>query len=283
MTNYNKGNIFVETPCQIRRLYGLPDERERIDLLLSNYDCYTSSMVYIEFKRIILETISLVLDSILEAKPDKNAKVRLATISNMLANEVKIRGERMAKRALIIVGVIQQRFEYYDDDPTVEEVTQYLKSEIRRVALHWFFVFSGEFIRDGQQYIDVISCPLATDDFLPGINITRRLSCRRNSKECNVRTLLRHRWLEVIKIRDAFKTYPKGCKNRNDDLIECVRKVNHLLKKPANDNNSIGEKICWKLGDVIIGLQCPNSVSKICSLDRHFDVICPVLGKERLP
>lgn len=291
MTDENQIGIFVETSTQIPRLFGTQSEKSHIYEHLQGYQPCTSSMVYVEFKRTMLQTMALVAKTIAEAEcaPDKEAIVRLGEISRWASNKPNVRGERKAKLVLKVIGAIidwvEDYHKFYGRSPTIEAVKDYLLREIEKMANYWFFEFDGKFIKDKpERYINLTNCHWANDDIIPGISLHGPMSCKRDARECNTRTMLHNQWAIVESISNAFQACPDKSPKRDQTAIEGVVRAQRIIHQKASSNSaSLGERCCWKLGDIIIGLECPDWCEYIHSYDHHFETICNVLGKTQVP
>lgn len=283
MVQCKRRHVLVETTGQIKRLFGTIIEKQNFQNEVQDLEACTSSMVYVEFKRTMLQSMALVARTVDECRPDDDAKVRLGDLSRWLSNSSDIHSEEAAKLTMKVVGAIQDKFQ--GSTPTAEEVVIYLRGEIRKMAIYWFFEFDGEFIRNNpERYFDLTNCPIATDDVIPGFNFNGRLSCRRGAKECKIGTLLRNNWAIVQSILEAFERLSVRSKERDQGAIDGITLARHLVfGKGSPPLYSLGQKCCWKLGDIIIGLECPDECQYIHSYDCHFGVISSSLKKTMIP
>jgi len=77
---------------------------------------------------------------------------------------------------------------------------------------------------------------------------------------------------ELKSLEDALACAPPD--EINPRTLTALKRVN------ANVTKTFGEKTCWSLGDVIIALETPDD-TQIYTTDRHLDLICSILGKQR--
>ena len=274
-----KPTLHIDTSTQIHRLFGTKIVRDKLDGELLQYQPSTSSMAYIEFKGTMLQAMASVVRTLKECELHQDAKVRLGDLVRRLSEDPKTTTHAQAKRVMKVAATLIDRFTRYI--PTAAEVETYIVGEIEKMALYRFFEFGGEFIRfNEKRYINLTQCPLAHDDVIPGLNLFQRMSCRRDAKVCQVRSLLRNNLDIVETIANAFEFLPRRSKVRDENALVGIDLVRELLEKTeSSDSKSLGEKCCWALADIIICLECPKECQHIHSSDNHFVAICQALGK----
>lgn len=277
--------VFVETTSQILRLCGDSRQKEKIESFLStSTTVYTSSTVYLEFLRTIVWAFQIVRRTIAESEPCQDALIRLADIDRWLSETTFAHSERQVRSLFKVTSALKEKYgqEY---KITCGEVIEYIDGVINRLIKKWFFVFgTGSMKADIRQtggFINLTNCELVEQAIKLDIPSRARLSCSAKDQSCSIYKLLAERKIDIQKVKVAFDLCTDDRKDKDalEALDKVIDKVGTSFQKKAT---ALGQRICWKLGDVIIGLECPAG-AKLLSSDKHFSVICPALGEKLLP
>lgn len=271
---------FLETSAQIARLCGTSVVRNRAEKVFGGANVYTSTTVYLEFLRTVIWAFQITRRTIDECQPDRDAVARLDEIDSWLSETTFAHSERQVRLLLKVTSALKARFGG-EPETRCGEVIDYINDRIYKLGQVRFFFLGGVDIRKSGRFIDITGCELVHDILQTGILPQKRLSCNRMSRHCSVRTLLRLKEKDVLKVGGAFAACTDARKDTKAvDAIDRV--MDRIQRESNNDSSALGENDCWRLGDVIIGLECPKT-AWLVSNDKHFEIICPALAKGLLP
>ncbi|MBM3235065.1 hypothetical protein FJZ31_02075 [Candidatus Poribacteria bacterium] len=127
-----------------------------------------------------------------------------------------------------------------------------------------------ESTRSFSEIIDSVHCDLVQENIPLGDFIHSRLSCNARTAHCKLIDFLSGYSRELMQIQQAMETAEK--EKVDTRTLTAPRRVNKDVRK------ALGERVCWALGDVIIAMEAPKD-ALICTVDRHFEVICKAIGK----
>jgi hypothetical protein len=269
--------VFVETTAQVSRLTGPLAARAGLEAWLAGKTIFTSSTVFLEFQRVVIEAHRRVLPALDEVPGSGNGKVRLAEFYNILANSPNIRSGRQAKRVLAVVSSIQSRF---GDDPfvSVEDLRAFINGEIRRFRDWRFFTFGyGDDaidIRAIGGYLDSLQCSVAINGLDPKASNPRAISCNAETRRCAVRSFIGADQGIMAAVADELHT-------ADQKASRAAERVATLPPGKLSGSKAIGQRLCWSLGDVLIALECPPD-ALLLSSDHHFGMITRVVKRSWL-
>ena len=269
--------IFVETTAQVTRLTGIPPVRAALERGLAGHAIITSSTVFLEFQRVVIEAHQRILPSLDDVPDNGNGLVRLADLYGTLANASQIRSDRQAKRVLTVVASIQRRF---GDDPfvRVDDLRAFIKGEIRRFNQWRFFTFGygadSIDINSTGGYLDGLECSVAADGFDSDTQKRHLISCNARTRECAIRSV-------VSSHREVLNTLARELRDADTKAANAAEKVAAFGPRELRGRKAVGQRLCWPLGDVLIALECPEDAFLLSS-DHHFQVICAALNRSRL-
>lgn len=266
--------VFVETTAQVSRLTAPSRVRTALESWLTGRDILTSSAVFLEFQRVVIDSHRRVLPVLDEVPNDGDGMLRLAEFYGALANSANVRSDRQAKRVLAVVASIQARF---GDDPfvRVEDLRAFIRGEIQRLKNSRFFVFGynvdARDIRSDGGYLDSLECSVARDGLDAAMDHSRMTSCNADMRQCAVRSFIqRDQGLIRDLARELSSSDPKAS--------TAAERVADFSGKKLGGRKAIGQRLCWPLGDVLIALECPKDALLLTS-DHHFEIICPAVGR----
>jgi len=261
--------VFLETSIQIERF--LYREREPVILFnLLGKRIHTSCYVYSEFRRTLLRDIEFVHSIVKDYwGTDWDSEMELTHVLGALRRARGVRSDRRFRRFFWIVEDLIERFGH--DPVPVCDVLEWLDEHILVLGEEFFLI---DFYEPSGRTQEVLyhcstNCDLADED-----RHLSKMTCRRGEAACSLAEFLEARKDRLSAVLAALQDAPSRSRSKST--------INVLLNLlPGNDFEKIkGQKNCWPLGDTIIALQAPDN-APIYTLDRHFDVICEALGKER--
>jgi hypothetical protein len=277
------GDVFVETTAQIMRLFGTQEIRNRMGAYLRGKRVWTSATVYMEFVRTMIRAFWVVKGTLEECEPDHDALIRLGDIDRWLSDSNLVHSERQARLLFKVTAALKDNFPDEDDyKVSCRQVTDYLDRQIETLLNRLFFLFEyGESqvdLRAAERFINLTNCGLM--ERLGADQSVERLSCNSKREVCSTHQLIFSRKDELESVKTAFA----ACEDERRDgaALEALEKIWREILEEGKVEKSLGEKICWKLGDVFIGMECPHE-AHLLTKDKHFSIICPALKKVLLP
>ena len=255
--------IFLETSIQIERIWGALKRREQIRDVLAGAHVFTSSYVFMEFRRTVLQAVAYVLTIVRQMQRDGENVIDLSELMRKVAVGRGIRfSVRTIQRVILVLSYILSSF----PTPFVESdvLIDYLELQLAwRLKELFFEGVSG--------YIIHTDCGLVRPEVPVGDYVQSRLSCNAKTATCALVSFLSQHQEKLRALEDALAAAPPD--EINPRTLAALKRVN------ADVTKAFGEKTCWSLGDVIIALETPDD-TQIYTTDRHFDLICSVLGKQ---
>jgi len=272
---------FLETSIQIRRIWGDPIERIKIQYNLKFFHrMYTSSYCFAEYNRTILKDLKCLLE-IVENNSNSSEIVCFADLFRWIKktkNEGKIYlSQRRFERLLQISASLfegSNQFFYYRSEFLVT-----LRQLTHNEAIEMFFCveINGRNFDIRNQpgcYIEEIECDLIPSNIEPSTQkenhkICEQVSCNRETVKCNLIEFVKQHSTKLSKMEDRLK-------NTNNSQYKLIAGIFDDLKNPEGDYNFsklLGRKNCWGLGDFIIVLEA-YKIAPIYTRDKIFLVIC---------
>lgn len=257
--------IFLETSIHIERLFSNKQRRQQIQRRLSGATLYTSSYVWMEFRRSVLQTYAYLLSIVRGILNEGTKQIEIHELIRRLSAAPSIRFiPRAIQRLLLILSSLLEAFP--GRVVHTEKLIDYFEYHIAHLGPDGFFLGIDEFINE-------TSCDLVRPGVEIGDYVHKRLSCNAAKASCALVPILSAHRAELLTLEKALVAAP--LEKKDPKTLAALRKVN------ADVTKAKGERTCWALGDIIIALEAPAK-AKIYTGDHHFDVICEVLGKQRL-
>ena len=255
--------IFVETTIHIERLFGDATRQAQIERNLKDAVFSTSSYVYMEFRRTMLQAMSYVLSVVLKMRQEGQKNIDLVSLLRCLSAGTAIRFSlRIFQRVMLVYGYLLDHFSTFIVPAAM--LIDYL--EYNRDS-----IIPARFFESIDEYINQTNCDLVHPSQPIGDYLHRRLSCNARRARCALVSFLQKHQAELQTLEQAFAAAPPD--QVNPRTLAALKKIN------ADINKALGQRNCWHLGDVIMALEAPDD-AKIYTTDRHFDLICSVLGKQ---
>jgi hypothetical protein len=259
---------FVETSIQYLRLLYRPDQQRAAEVVCSEYSLTTSQTVYREFFVGMIRAVKYV-SSALRERPAISAKDGMAEVLAAVAD--LFASDREKKRILLVLSNLSA---YSSDVMTADDLAHYADGELRRLMNSGFFVFGTSYdqridIRKNGGYLRTLACSVAES---PVENGKSRPSCNKITRSCEIRRALGESRHQLVPIAEGLRPDRKRQKDR---LTEISSSDEAFFLGSA----AIGERLCWPIGDVLIGLECPAGAT-ILTTDADFETVGPVLSRD---
>jgi hypothetical protein len=276
-------NIFIETSISIERILGRrarPDPRdpvkrgkEQIQATLKGAKVSTSSYVWMEFRRTVLQAKEInkflivsydgtfLLDNPLTPFGKGERKVWMAYLLTII-RQMQQEGEtdiffselmkrvatgaaigysqRVIQRVLLAYGYILETFPRSPVRATT--LIDYLEFNIEHVIPARFFQGIDEFITN-------TDCDLVRPNVPVGDYFQSRLSCNAVTAQCSIVDFLASHQEKLLALEHTMAQ--ANLLRINPNTLKALRRVN---KDPTKVK---GERTCWALSDVIIALEAP--------------------------
>ena len=255
--------IFLETSIQIERIFGPLKRREQIRDVLVDATVFTSSYTFMEFRRTVLQAVAHVLTLVRQMQCDGENIIDLSELMRKVARGRWIRfSVRTIQRVILVLSDIISAF----PTPFLESNTliDYLELQLNWRLKELFF-------EDVSEYIICTDCDLVRPDVPVGDYMQSRLSCNAKIATCALVSFLSQHQERLHSLEKALAAAPTD--EISPRTLAALKRIN------ADVTKALGERTCWSLGDVIIALETPDD-AYIYTTDRHFDLICHVLGKQ---
>lgn len=255
--------IFVETTIHIERLFGEAARQAQIEKNLKDAVFSTSSYVYMEFRRTMLQAMSYVLSVVRQMHQEGQKDINLVSLLRRLSAGTAIHfSVRTFQRVMLIYSYLLEHFSTLIVPAAI--LIDYLEYN-RDITIPERFFDSID------EYIDKTNCDLVRPSVPVGDYLHRRLSCNARRAKCSLVSFLQQHQAELHQLEQALAAAPP--QKVNPRTLAALKKIN------VDINKALGQRNCWHLGDVIIALEAPDD-AKIYTTDGHFGLICSTLGKQ---
>jgi hypothetical protein len=255
--------IFVETTIHIERLFSDAERQAKISKNLKDAVFSTSSYVYMEFRRTMLQAISYVLSVARQMLKEGQKNIDLVSLLRRLSAGTAISFSlRNFQRVMLIYSYLLDHFSTFIVPAAI--LIDYLEYN-RDITI------PERFFESIDEYINHTNCDLVRHSVPVGDYLHRRLSCNARSANCALVSFLQQHQAELHQLELALAA--AAPEKVNPRTLAALKKINVDILK------ALGQRTCWHLGDVIIALEAPDD-AKIYTTDGHFDLICSVLGKQ---
>ncbi|MEM7536498.1 MAG: hypothetical protein AAF639_30215 [Chloroflexota bacterium] len=268
--------IFLDTTIQIDRLLQTADVQANIQQNLTNKRIYTSSTVYMEFKRTILQDIRYV-----HALVERKCAIRpvqtvlLSDIDRWLAGGEGNFSIRSRDRCKFVTATIKDAIP--QNSVHKNRLFTFLQTMRFNLEMDFFSVDLGDNgyfdISEEDTYIDIAGCVLSRPEYPSGDILNTRLSCSAATTACKLDQFLTQHADELQAIHRRLSTLPAQQRDQ--------RAFNVLTDVLANGyRRALGERSCWALGDIVIALESPNNAAIYTTNEKHFSPLCEALSKQ---
>jgi len=265
--------MFIETSIQIKRLLS----REWMPLVnnqLIDQECVTSTYVWMEFKRTILQDMEC-LSHIVKSKTVEQVPVHNVEVLEWIVQAGQQFSKRRVDRILTIYSAIMRNLCAFQVERN--ELLGYL-AVIRRSVTEGFFrspsrTGTGKTV----SCVNETACDLASTNVEPENLLTKRMSCRGTEACCKLATFCQGKSSAlkemVQRLRSAL--YDPGVSQNDRGIYAKIISVYDGLIDDSGQcdfQKLLGEKKCWRFGDVIIAIEASEFLP-IFSVDKIFRIL----------
>ena len=268
----SRGNYLLDTSIQVKRLISERWAKNRLDSIWKDVTPVASYYSLMEFKNSVIGSLKFlinVLNEILNQNNDiDNVDVRLNEVIMFINMDSNIRTtDRRVKLANAYASKLINENKLYPRTRGIKEVIEQLEIEADNLQSFWFFHFSANGIPKKMKIINSISCHL-------GNNINplgkENYTCVKEKYHCKI--------FNFITQNNLCRLGPQVEKNEVKLNSSRLKKGIHILCKKINDNEvtqnlSIGQVLCWPIGDGILGLKAKSEDIGIMTGDKDIITI----------
>jgi len=128
--------------------------------------------------------------------------------------------------------------------------------------------------KDVDEILNLIDCDISRMDFSEwDASKTPIFHCNRSKAKCGLVDFFRANKDNFNIILLCLKEYP----SKDQQFQECERTLGKIFE---SEENILGERNCWSLGDVIIAITMPPECLMYTTNKKHFQVLTAALGKK---
>ena len=271
--------ILLETTVQLHRVTDDPGTKARINETLRGKHVYTSSYVLREFLRTVIKDIAYVHKAVQAIDKDADGRVALGNLDRYLASGRGNFSVRAGRRERYVTAAILDK--YSNTRIPRLQLLRFLEETAQQWIEDFYEVLCDkdyEWRIDGEYFLtnlddptDEMQCWICNNGPIPGpppfpsgaAKFLQRKRSEAKIAENSVRAaIVKEKDCNLLKILDSLK----------NDRGE----YDFIGKLKVNTRGN------WSLGDLLIALETPSD-AHIYSDDRHFNVLCKSLGKQRYP
>ena len=260
----------LDTSIQIKRIVSEHWIEKKVDRIWDKYEPVVSGYTLMEFKNSLIAAVQYLI-SILEEIKDAHGEasedivaIRLNEVIIQLAVETKkYTGERRFKLATAIAAKTIDENKFYPRKRRVEEVIDQLKAYGEDLE-EWFYFFPRNKKVYFAKKIDQVECFLAIykSPIRDGLEGYR---CKKNTNSCRMSQHSRENEMTTV-IHGILE------KSLNINSSRTKEGVKNLKKNIDNEKfipyKSIGERLCWPVGDLVIVSTAKKNHLGIITLDK---------------
>lgn len=267
--------LLLETTIQIFRVVETIETKANLNRELHGKQVFTSSFVYREFLRTIITDVIYVWNAVKETTPDTDGQVGLGVISRFLAQGKGNFSARSAKRMHYVMAAVQESFKQ------TQIPQQRLIRRLERIGQQWerdFFEALSPI--DGQAIPIHCLCNLDDPSEIERLRQGRPFPEMPLFPTGAATFLEKHKEL-VQKAEEAM--HVAGARHKDSSLLDVLKR----LKKTDGEYDflqrlKINTRGNWCLGDLLISLETPPPpTGAVYTIDRHYEILCPAIGKLR--
>jgi hypothetical protein len=262
--------VFLETTIQVRRFLESREKRSEIRANLLGKEVCTSSYVFMEFQRTLLQDLNFVRSVVASDRTTSvDGRVSLSRLMAEVRHPRPDHRKRAVDRSLMVIERILEIFK----ETRIKKLRllDYLDGQIRKLHKGFYEVDltleGGEILR--VVCTDLTECTLARNG---------KCQCRREEAECQLPAFFAQHTGVIDRVRQAFEEAAQRSRgeSRKPAMASAVERV--VSEQPVDWQKAKGQQNCWPIGDTIIALEAPADAA-IYTTDHHFEVICPIVGR----
>lgn len=266
--------VLLDTTVQIERLFYPTSQQRQVEESLLDCEVYLSSTSFREFQASILSAFDYVIGTMREIEPDlplDRVRVRLGDIIRFVAT-APMYSVRDSTRVQLIVALVASSIGP-SDSANAADIVDLLEGERTRYQ-KWRYFTIGYWpddydVRESDHYLDLCGCSVASEPHDPAASAPKRVSCNRATRSCDV--------LRVLDDHTAIvRAAAIAVSPRKPHVPEIAERAIAASQEWAFA--SLGEKLCWPLGDTIIGIEALATDSELYSRDGDQALIADAIG-----
>ena len=258
--------LFLETTVQIIRFSGSREEKKQIDTVISKYS-YLASSTYVkmEFKRRLIGDLAYFYNMLSISDSIADFFRRIGRLHSF--QQRRINGF-FPSFANFLENIENENIPKKEEEGILEKARRYFKY-ICQITWESFDKKLDCVVND-TDCINAKNGPILEDD-----KIYVKLSCLQKEKKCRIVEFFVNNRIHIENILKRFSRI-----ERLDAEQEKMKSTTEkALLYPQNMTNHIN---CWRCGDLIIALECPQNAYLFTTNINHFSPICNELGKKIL-
>jgi len=251
--------LFVETTAHVDLALGAPEVRRELEQLLAAHEGWSSRYVLMEFRRTAGHALD-VARRLATIAPDDHTMFSwmLRAIDRGHGGQGRLLSPRERGRSRAAVYMAMEKL---GRTPAVRAVVVGLLSATIQLVetLAWAGI---------KRVVDETDCDLVRPERLQGQRWP--LSCNAQLAQCRQSIFLDHHRPELAAVLAECQA-----DREFDDakMLEVLRAIVSAVPLKAT-----GQRRCWPLGDLIIGLEAHSAGQLLSSNGRHYGPICRALG-----
>jgi hypothetical protein len=258
--------LFLETTVQVERVLGDATRRRELAAWLGDVPLVTSSFVWMEFSRTVLQAVAYVRHIIGILRQEGRSTISFSDLARRLSETKTLHFmPRAQQRMWRVYALLMEEFQttHVDSLLLLAAVERMMEWELPR-----------RFYEGVEEVILRPDCDLVKPDAAFGDYVRRRMSCNATTARCDLVALLSAH-------RDDLRNLENAMQNAPPEIVDpsLLAALGRVMDEPSR---ALGERTCWLLGDVIIALTVPDDAS-VCTTDRLFGLLCQTLGRPLFP
>ena len=270
-----KKKVLLEKTIQLHRVANDPEVKERINHELRDTDNYTHSFAFREFLRTLIKDLAYLHRIVDTMGEDIDGRVVLRALGDLLARGRGNYSSTSAKRTRYVTEAILAEF---PDSPIPRlKLLRFLEMTAQQWIEDFFEVprsDGGTTRLKGERLLTGLD---DSPDELDGWVQNHRPIPLPPPFPVGAAEFLHQHRDQVRSVEETIRE--TSMPGRDDNLL----KVLDELKNEDNEYDFLGKlkqdtRGNWTLGDLLIALETPADV-EIYTTDRHYNVLCPALGK----
>jgi len=252
---------FLETTVQIERVLASPTRQNEWTERLAEKPLATSSYVWMEFRRTVLQATAYVSHVITTFEREGRRDLSFSELAHRLAEGQAIGfAPRTSARVWRVYAAL------LDDLNRIVVPVQTLQEAL---TFYCDWLWPRRFFAGIAEYVTSTDCDLVKPGATLGNYVRSRLSCNARTASCALVPFLKSHAEKLKALEEAMSA---GDPRAFDPATRIA-----LQRVLADPHRALGERTCWALGDVLIALEVPDD-TVLYTTDHHFELIASTLG-----
>jgi hypothetical protein len=266
----------IDTSIQIKRLLSREWKRKGLDILWIDVKPIVSAYLMMEFKNSFIRSIEYLISIIREIKmgcevsddrryqkTTDQVKIRLEDVVRQLSETTQRMSDRKYKIILGVAAELLHEGNKYPRYLNPDEVIDRLKFYAEDLESHWFFTFPKNGTGVKAEMINTTKCYLS-HNLSPLQDGNSLYKCIKAQYPCAICEYLDSNGARAINQVIMDKSTHIDSRKLRRGVFNYYSKLesNKIIK-----GRSLGQRICWAIGDAIIFSKCLNFKCGIFSAD----------------